>query len=199
MLVTIIIIAIGLTGLSLIATIIWLLKVSGLFSSVKIKIAQPSFEFLTIAYKYEQGDYSKSADIFRDILNFSPGHSTLAIYYDNPDDTPIEQRRFIVGAIVDEKKDAEIIEKMKIEDYKLFQLPKAVQSVYTTFPFTSVFSVPIANMKVPSRMREFTKINKLNAHPCIEVYEPTVIHYFAPLSDYESYNVPELTPISTET
>jgi len=86
MLVTIIIIAIGLTGLSLIATIIWLLKVSGLFSSVKIKIAQPSFEFLTIAYKYEQGDYSKSADIFRDILNFSPGHSTLAIYYDNPDD-----------------------------------------------------------------------------------------------------------------
>jgi len=76
--------------------------------------------------------------------------------------TPIEQRRFIVGAIVDEKKDAEIIEKMKIEDYKLFQLPKAVQSVYTTFPFTSVFSVPIANMKVPSRMREFTKVEYLH-------------------------------------
>ncbi|CAF4986619.1 unnamed protein product, partial [Rotaria sp. Silwood1] len=85
MLTTIIIIAIGLTFLALILTIIWLLKISGLFTSIKIQVLQPSFEFLTIAYKYQQGDYSKSADIFRDILNYSPSHSTIAIYYDNVD------------------------------------------------------------------------------------------------------------------
>ncbi len=85
MLITIIIIAIGLTFLSLIATIIWLLKVSGLFTPIKLTIAQPSFEFLTIVYKFQQGDHSKSADIFKDILNYSPSHSTIAIYYDNSD------------------------------------------------------------------------------------------------------------------
>jgi hypothetical protein len=85
MIITIIIIAIGLTFFALIATIIWLLKVSGLFTSIRIKILQPSFEFLTIVYKFDRGDYSKSADIFKDILNYSPSHSTIAIYYDNPD------------------------------------------------------------------------------------------------------------------
>ena len=85
MLITIIIIAIGFTFLALIATIIWLLKVSGLFTPIKIKITEPSFEFLTIVYKFQQGDYSQSAEIFKDILNYSPSHSTIGIYYDNPD------------------------------------------------------------------------------------------------------------------
>jgi Na+/H+ antiporter NhaD/arsenite permease-like protein len=65
MLITFIIIAIALTFLALILTIIWLLKESGLFTSIKIKIVQPSFESLTIAYKFQQGDYSKAADIFK--------------------------------------------------------------------------------------------------------------------------------------
>jgi hypothetical protein len=85
MLITIIIVAIGLTFLSLIITIFWLLKVSGLFTSIKIQIIQPSYEFLTIIYKFQQGDYSQSVEIFKDILNYSPSHSTIAIYYDNPD------------------------------------------------------------------------------------------------------------------
>jgi len=158
MLITILIIAIGLTFLSLIVTIIWLLKVSGLFTPIKIKISQPSFEFLTIVYKFQQGDYSKSADIFKDILNYSPSHSTIAIYYDSPDIVPVEQRRFIVGVIVDETKDQEIIERMKTDDYQIFKLPKSVQSVYTTFPFSSVFSVSIANMRVPSYLTEFIQV-----------------------------------------
>jgi hypothetical protein len=85
MLITIIIVAIGLTFLSLIVTIIWLLKVSGLFAPIRIKITEPSFEFLTIVYKFQRGDYSIAADIFKDILNYSPSHSTIAIYYDNAD------------------------------------------------------------------------------------------------------------------
>lgn len=85
MIVTIIVIAIGVTFIALIATIIWLLKASGLFTSIKIKISEPSFEYLTIVYKFQQGDYATSADIFKDIMNFSPSHSTIAIYYDNVD------------------------------------------------------------------------------------------------------------------
>ena len=81
----IILIAIGLTLLALILTILWLLRVSGLFTQIKIKLAEPPFENLTILYKFQQGDYSKSTDIFKDILNYSPSHSTMAIYYDNPD------------------------------------------------------------------------------------------------------------------
>jgi hypothetical protein len=65
----------------------------------------------------------------------------------------------MVGVIVDEAKDQDIIERMKTDDYQVFKLPKAVQSVYTTFPFSSVFSVSIATMRVPSRLREFIEVN----------------------------------------
>ena len=63
------------------------------------------------------------------------------------------------GVIVDESKDQEIIERMKTDDYKIFRLPKAVQSVYTTFPFNSVFSLPIAMMRVPSRLGNFLQVS----------------------------------------
>lgn len=84
MLETIIIIAIGLLSLALITTIIWLLKVSGLFTSIKFSITQPTFEFLTVMYKFQKGDYAQSAEIFKDFLNYAPSHATTAIYYDNP-------------------------------------------------------------------------------------------------------------------
>jgi hypothetical protein len=60
------------------------LKISGIFTSIRIDIVKPSFEDLTIAYKFQQGDYSQSAEIFKDILNYSASHSTIGIYYDNP-------------------------------------------------------------------------------------------------------------------
>jgi hypothetical protein len=47
---------------------------------------------------------------------------------------------------------------MKNDDYKIFKLPKSVQSVYTTFPFNSVFSVSIATMRVPSRLEDFIQV-----------------------------------------
>lgn len=68
------------------------------------------------------------------------------------------------GVIVDESKDQEIIERMKTDDYKIFRLPKAVQSVYTTFPFNSVFSLPIAMMRVPSRLGNFLQVRCNHSH-----------------------------------
>lgn len=88
---TILIFAIVLTFSALILTIVWLLKASGLFTSIRIKVTKPSFDDLTILYKFQQGDYSQSADIFRDILNYSPSHRTLGIYYDKPADVSEEK------------------------------------------------------------------------------------------------------------
>ena len=84
MLIGMIIVAIGVTFLSLILTVIWLLKVSGLFTSIRINLARPSFELLTIVYKFQQGDYAQAADVFKDLLHYCQGHSTIGIYYDNP-------------------------------------------------------------------------------------------------------------------
>jgi hypothetical protein len=50
---------------------------------------------------------------------------------------------------------------MEADDYKVFKLPKSVQSVYTTFPFSSVFSVSIATMRVPSRLADFIQVYNL--------------------------------------
>jgi hypothetical protein len=61
--------------------------------------------------------------------------------------------------IVDETKDDDIIQRMKADDYKVFKLPEAVQSVYTKFPFSSVFSVSIATMRVPPRLADFVQVH----------------------------------------
>lgn len=84
MLTAMIVVAIGVTFLLLILTVIWLLKVSGLFAPIRINLARPSFELLTVVYKFHQGDYSQAADVFKDLLHYCPAHSTIGIYYDNP-------------------------------------------------------------------------------------------------------------------
>lgn len=195
---TILIFAIVLTFSALILTVVWLLKASGLFTSIRIKVTKPSFDDLTILYKFQQGDYSQSADIFRDILNYSPSHRTLGIYYDKPADTPVDKRRYIAGVIVDETEDAEMIEQMKKDDYEIFKLPKSVNSVCTTFPFSSVFSLSIATWRVPSRLGEFLEKNKLTAYPMVEIYEPSEIHYFMPLSNHDAYFVPQALSVQLE-
>jgi hypothetical protein len=80
MLITILIVTIGLIFVAL----IWLLIISGLFKRISINITQPPFDQLTIAYKFQRGDYSKSGDLFKAICNYSPLHRKLGIYYDNP-------------------------------------------------------------------------------------------------------------------
>ncbi|CAF1434954.1 unnamed protein product, partial [Rotaria sordida] len=54
--------------------VIWLLNTLGLFKPISIKITQPPFNELTIVYKFQRGDYSKSSDIFKDIDKYSSSH-----------------------------------------------------------------------------------------------------------------------------
>lgn len=86
MLTDFLVVAIIFMVVTLILTVFWLLKASGLFTTIEIKIERPNFENLTLVYKFQRGDYSTSSDIFKDILNYSASHSTAGIYYDNPKD-----------------------------------------------------------------------------------------------------------------
>ncbi|CAF1643276.1 unnamed protein product, partial [Didymodactylos carnosus] len=79
-----IIICICLTFIALILTIIWLLKTSGLFHSIRVHVKEPPIDECFIAYKFQRGPYSTAADIFKDIMNFSPSANTIGIYYDDP-------------------------------------------------------------------------------------------------------------------
>jgi len=94
--------------------------------------------------------------------------------------------------IVDEIKDRELIERMQKDNYKIFKLPKPDRSIYTTFPFINDLSVFIAIMRVPYRLGDYIRANKLEAHPFIEIYERPLIHYFLPLNNFEAYDVPEI-------
>ncbi|CAF3693093.1 unnamed protein product [Rotaria sp. Silwood1] len=170
---------------------IWFLKTLGLFKSISIKITQPPFNTLTIVYKFQRGNYSKSSDIFKDIDKYSSSPDKLGIYYDCPK-TPVEKRRFVVGAIVDEVKDRELIKQMQKNNYKIFKLPQPVQSIYTTFPFKNLLSIFIAIMRVPYRLGDYIQKNKLEAHPFLEIYKRPLIHYIIPLSNFDAYNVPEI-------
>ncbi|CAF1514731.1 unnamed protein product [Rotaria sordida] len=171
--------------------VIWLLNTLGLFKPISIKITQPPFNELTILYKFQRGDYSKSGDIFKDIDKYSSSHDKLGIYYDSPK-TSVEKRRFAVGAIVDEINDRELIKQMQKNNYKIFKLPQPNRSIYTTFPFKNLLSIFIAIMRVPYRLGDYIQKNKLEAHPFLEIYKRPLIHYIIPLSNFNAYNVPEI-------
>lgn len=80
MLIAILIIVISLISVS----VIWLLTTAGLFEQISIQITKPPFNQLTIAYKFQRGAYSKSADIFKEINRYSKSLDKLGIYYDDP-------------------------------------------------------------------------------------------------------------------
>ncbi|CAF1562989.1 unnamed protein product, partial [Didymodactylos carnosus] len=106
-----------------------------------------------------------------------------------------ESCRFIVGAVLgknQESADEDLMKRMIAEEYKTFQLPKSVQSVYTAFPCESVFSIYIAIHRVYRHLSSFIQTKKLQAYPFVEYYEPTLIHFYAPLSNHDAYNVPDL-------
>lgn len=48
---------------------------------------------------------------------------------------------------------------MQKDNYKIFKLPPMSQSIYTTFPFTSDFSILIAIMKVPYQIGDYIRVS----------------------------------------
>jgi len=148
-------------------------------------------------YKFHRGAYSKSGNFFKTICKYSPLHLKLGIYYDDPHVVPVEKRRFAVGLMVDEIKDRELIEQMQKDNYKMFKSPKINRSIYTTFPFINNLSILIAIMRVPNRLGDYIRTNKLEAHPFIEIYDQPLIHYIIPLDNFEGYSVPEMINSTT--
>ncbi|XP_045164950.2 testis-expressed protein 264-like [Mercenaria mercenaria] len=167
-----------------------LLYVSGVLKPIDVGAGTPPIGQAVVAYKFAQGPYKYAGNLFTEVCRVAPDHKCLGIYYDNPNEVPSDKCRYIVGAVLSEggvKVEPEVVERMTSEDFKIIELPALTNCVKTSFPYVNTLSIMIAVMRVYPKMNKYIKEHKLCAYPMLEIYEPTVIHFMAPLSQQEQF------------
>lgn len=175
-------------------TVIGLLTYSGLFTSFDISAGKPSFDSLTVAYKFARGPYKNAGELFTRVSALTPELRSIGVYYDDPQEVMPSELRYIVGAVLCEGK-----EEVKKEYESLYtengfiitNFPAVSQAITTTFPFRNTLSIFIAVARVYPHLAEYIKTRSLCAHPMIEIYENDHIVFMVPLAKQDEFYVPE--------
>lgn len=193
--VDLLVVLIIIVALLLLFTIFALIYASGIFHQVVVGTGKPPIGQAIIAYKFSNGSYSGSGQLFTELAALlKPEQKTVGIYYDDPKTVPSNECRYVVGAILaenDEVPDEDQKKKLLEEGYKIFMLPAVSYAVKTDFPFTSYLSIMIAVLRVYPRLSQYVKDRKLCAHPFLEIYDGSTIHFMAPLAKQDEFYVEE--------
>ncbi|CAC5381658.1 unnamed protein product [Mytilus coruscus] len=183
-------------------TIIALLYVSGLFHTIEIGTGKPPIGQVTIAYKFVKGPYKDSGQYFTELSShLKPEQHCLGIYYDDPKVVPKDQCRYAVGGMIamnDDTPDEEQKKYLIGEGYKIFKLPTVSYAVKTDFPYISYMSIILAVFRVYPKLSKYVKEKKLCAHPFLEIYEDSKIHFMAPLAKQNEFYVEEAADSTME-
>ncbi|XP_071157024.1 testis-expressed protein 264-like [Mytilus edulis] len=186
----------------LLLTIIALLYVSGLFHTIEIGTGKPPIGQVTIAYKFVRGPYKDSGQFFTELSSYlKPEQHCLGIFYDDPKVVPKDECRYAVGGMIAKNDDTPDEEQKKYligEGYKIFKLPTVSYAVKTDFPYISYMSIILAVFRVYPKLSKYVKEKKLCAHPFLEIYEDSKIHFMAPLAKQNEFYVEEAAEITME-
>ena len=68
--------------------------------------------------------------------------------------------------------------------FKEITFPAVDHAVLSSFPFSNTLSIFIGVARVYPKLAEYIHVNKLCAHPMIEIYDNNNIFFMAPLSRY---------------
>ncbi|XP_063719571.1 testis-expressed protein 264 homolog [Symsagittifera roscoffensis] len=131
-----ILIGIGALIVALFLTVFYMLVLSGLFESVDVKATKKHLlnKSRIIAYKTYKGSYGQVGDAFSWLCRTAPYNDTIGIYYDDPKTVPVDECRYIVGAIVETCVEnrmslEEVIQRLEEEEYQFFQMPGSTDPV----------------------------------------------------------------------
>jgi len=178
----------------LLMTLLLFLVTAGLFTSIQIKTTDSKLGPMVVAYKTSVGPYKKAADLYTESWSLLPTREQIGLYYDDPQETPVNELRCAVGPILGKSDNKPVKEEMELmikHGYKIFHLPDPGFVVTTSFPFRTSLSILIAIQRVYPRLKKYISEKSLCAYPAIEVYGADEIIFMMPLSHQEEFFVAE--------
>lgn len=179
----------------LIVTLVGFVFYTGIFSEVVIRTGSPPVKNITIAYKFWKSSYKASGAAFTESCSIGPKLSSVGVFYDDPNQTPADQCRYVVGSILcenEEKPDEELQRLYEKFGYKVVSFPEVTCAVTSTFPNRCTLSPVCGAYRVYPELQQYIKERSLNACPFLEICRGGLIHYMCPLEKQEEFCVPEL-------
>ncbi|XP_061114377.1 testis-expressed protein 264 homolog [Conger conger] len=180
---------------SVLVTLISYVLYSGLFSHINIRTGSPPIKNVTIAYKYKQGPYKECGTLFTESSSIGPKLCSIGVFYDDPKQVPSEQCRYAVGSILcegDGQPCQELLHLYQKSGFRVFSFPEVTHVVKASFPHRTPLSVFLGVQRVYPKIDCYIKERKLCAHPFIEIYQGSTIHFMGPLARQSDFYIPEL-------
>ncbi|XP_075966770.1 testis-expressed protein 264 homolog isoform X1 [Anarhichas minor] len=168
---------------------------SGLLTDITVLTGSPPIKKITFVYKYKQGPYQQSGQLFKESHRIGPKLSCIGVFYDDPKKVPGPECRYAVGSILSEgenEADEELLKSYETSGFKVFSFPEVTHVVTTSFPHRTVCSFLLGIRRVYPRLEHYIKEKRLCAHPFLEIYREGLIQFMAPLARQGDFYVPEV-------
>ncbi|TRY99792.1 hypothetical protein DNTS_033952 [Danionella cerebrum] len=127
---------------------------------IVIRTGSPSLKNITIAYKFKKSSYKASGAAFTESCSIGPGLSSVGVFYDDPNQTPADQCRYIVGSILCENKDKPDQELQNLYEkfgYKIISFPEVSCAVTSSFPNRCSLSPVCGAYRVYPEIQQYIK------------------------------------------
>ncbi|MCJ8729543.1 hypothetical protein PDJAM_G00107690 [Pangasius djambal] len=185
----------------LILTLAGFVFYSGLLSEIVVRTGSPPVKKMTIAYKFKTGSYRDRGSAFTESCSIAPQLCSVALYYDNPNETEADCCRYAVGSILsqdEEKPDEELQRLYEKFGFRVISFPEVSCAVTSSFPNQCMLSPICGAYRVFPELHSYIRERGLSAYPFIEICKGDLIHYMCPLENQDSFFVPELLEKQTE-
>jgi len=156
---------------------------SGIFARTKVEIK--AVGPYVVAYADFKGEYSETAQIQDSLYNklWEDGvenYQAFGIFYDDPQNTPVENLRSKVGCVIHKDYISKIYK--MTNKYRVLTIEKQTCAV-VELPYNNSFSVYAGIYKAYPALHDYCKENGYPVNPIIEIYDvPHNILFIMPLT-----------------
>ncbi|KAM4741844.1 testis-expressed protein 264 [Anableps anableps] len=168
---------------------------SALLADITVQTCCPTLKKLTFAYKFKEGAYKDSGELFKEARCIGLGLPCLGVFYEDPKKISAPLCRYAVGCILSEgenKVDEELLKHLKSSGFNVFSFPQVTHVISTSFPHRRLFSTYLRARRVYPQLERYIKERRLCAHPLLELYRDGQIQFIVPLARQGDFYVPEV-------
>jgi len=155
----------------LVIAVLGFMAYSGFFS--KVEIIEKDVGPYTFVGKEYIGNYKNSGiyqdSIYNDLIAKSLEiNDGFGIYRDDPDKVPEDERRFMVGCVLQEK---DTIRRVELEKAGyIIQKMNVTKSMVVEFPYKNMFSIFASVIRVYPAINEYIKVKNYQPLESLEIY-----------------------------
>ncbi|KAG8180835.1 hypothetical protein JTE90_005922 [Oedothorax gibbosus] len=163
------------------ASLLLILFYHGVFYKVVVKSTKPPFtKDLYVVYKFTL-NYTESRNLLAEVQSIAPDLESFSIYHEAFYQTK-SQVGSSVGVILTDQMGEALYKKLLGAGYKVAIFPAVEYAVISSFPYRNYLSLALAVNRIYPKFKEYIKMNRLCAHPIMELYTKDTIYFIAPLS-----------------